>query len=418
MRLLKRPATSPSDQKWLSAAQKRDFLIYLGTVILAGFAVQIQTITISWHVYQLTHNPIDLALVGLSQFMPALVLILVTGSIADRFPRKLILRLCLAVETGVAVTLTAFAHYGFSDVRLIYAALIVFGTSRAFYNPARQAIVSNLVPPEILATALTKITTANKLASVCGPIWGGFLYTINAELAFGSVIFGLAAAFFLAGFLPKPKQFLEMGKVSWASLMGGIDYIWSQKIVLGAITLDLFAVILGGATALLPMFAEDILQVGSQGLGFLRAAPALGAISGSLILIRFPITNYAGRIMFAAVVSFGLFTIVFALSPFFLLSLAALYCAGACDTISVYVRGVLIQLWTPDEVRGRVNAINQLCIGASNEIGAFRAGTMAAFISPVATVLIGGIGALLVAGLWASGFKSLRDIKGLTGPQD
>ncbi|MEZ7812285.1 MAG: MFS transporter [Paracoccaceae bacterium] len=198
----------------------------------------------------------------------------------------------------------------------------------------------------------------------------------------------------------------------------GFSYIWGQKVVLGAITLDLFAVILGGATALLPIFAQDILNVGSSGLGVLRSAPALGAIVGSLILIRFPITNHAGKIIFAGVFGFGLCIIVFALSPSMTLSLTALVLAGSCDTISVYVRAVLIQLWTPDDLRVRANAINQLCVGGSNEIGAFQAGTLAAFITPTATVLIGGIGAIAVASLWWSGFSQLRQINTLKGPQE
>ena len=296
----------------------------------------------------------------------------------------------------------------------IFALLAAFGTARAFYNPARQSIVPNLVPPEDLGGAIALNTTAAQAATIAGPMAGGLLYGLNPGAAYGTTAALLLVAVVLMLMIPKPAQRLSKGHQTWETISGGFRFIWSEKVVLGAISLDLFAVLLGGVAALLPVYARDILDVGPFGLGALRSAMAVGAIVVGGILILRPINRHAGHIMFAAVFAFGVFTLVFALSTTVWISVVALTLMGACDMVSVYVRGMLVQLWTPDEVRGRVNAVNGVFVGASNEVGGFRAGTMAALIGPVAAVAVGAVGTLAVTGLWMWAFPALRRINHLT----
>lgn len=383
--------------------------------LAAAFAVQIQTVAVGWQVYELTRNPLDLGLVGLSQFLPALVLVLVTGAASDRFPRRAIMGLCLLGEAGVAAGLLLFTVAGWADVRIVFALLVALGTARAFYNPARQSIVPNLVPPAHLANAITLNVTAIQFAAVTGPVMGGLLYGIMPELAYGTALGMLVLGAISALLIPRPAQRTTGGGASWETLSAGFRYIWREKIVLGAVSLDLFAVLLGGAVALMPIYAYDILQVGPWGLGLLRAAPAIGAIVVGFWLIARPIRDHAGLIMFAAVMLFGVFTTVFSLSQILILSVVSLAIMGGCDMISIYVRNTLIQLWTPDALRGRVNAVNQVFIGASNEVGGFRAGVMAALIGAVPAVLVGGIGTMAVAGLWYRWFPELRRVRRLDG---
>ncbi len=308
----------------------------------------------------------------------------------------------------------AFARGGAEAVAPIFGLLVVFGIGRAFYNPARQAIVPNLVPPADLPNAIAVTSTAQQAATICGPVAGGVLYALQPGAAYGAtlVLLLLSAALMLS--IPQPAQQRAPGYATWEKLSAGIRYIWREKVVLGAISLDLFAVLLGGAVALLPVYAADVLKVGPEGLGMLRAAQAVGAIAMGALLIWRPIADHAGRIMFAAVFAFGAFTLVFALSEIVWLSALALMLMGAADMVSVNIRGTLIQLWTPDELRGRVNAVNQVFIGASNEIGGFRAGTMAAFMGPVAAVALGAGGTLAVAGLWMRAFPGLVRVRDLT----
>ncbi len=392
------------------------FTRYWATLITAGFAVQIQTVAVEWHVYDLTRNPFDLGLVGLSQFLPALLLVLVTGAVADRFPRRRIMGACLVGMAACSALLFWMTRNGIGHVGLIFAVVALFGTARAFYAPARQALLPNLVPAEALPSAIAINTSANQAATICGPVAGGLLYGISPVAAYGTslALFACSAALILS--VPAPLQRVARKAADWNTLVAGFRYIWTSRIVLGAISLDLFAVILGGAVALLPVFARDILEIGPIGLGLLRAAPAIGAISMGFLLMAAPIRDHAGRIMFVAVAVFGLANLIFGFSDMVWLSIACLVVAGAADMVSVYVRGTLIQLWTPDELRGRVNAVNQVFIGASNEVGAFRAGSMAALMGPVAAVAVGGIGTIAVAGVWWRQFPGLAAIRRLDGP--
>lgn len=391
------------------------FLRYWIAMILTGFALQMQTVAVGWQVYDLTRDPFDLGLVGLSQFAPALALVLVTGAVADRFSRRRILGLCLSVQAACATGLLLIALKGGGSALPIFGLLIVFGAARAFYNPARQAIVPNLVPPEELARAIAVASTGSQIATICGPVAGGLLYGVAPAAAYGGTLTFLLAAAALFVSIPQPEQRRAAKGMSWQAISAGVRYIWSEKVVLGAISLDLFAVLLGGATALLPVYARDVLEVGPTGLGFLRSAQAVGAIAVGGWLIARPVSDNAGKVMFASVMGFALFTLVFALSETVWISVVALALMGGADMISVNIRGNLIQLWTPDELRGRVNAVNQVFIGASNELGGFRAGTMAAAIGPVAAVTVGAVGTLAVAGAWMKLFPALRRIRSLSG---
>ncbi|KMK65008.1 MFS transporter [Puniceibacterium sp. IMCC21224] len=396
-----------------SAFRHRGFSRYWCALILAGFAQQIQTVAVGWQVYDITRNPLDLGLVGLSQFAPALALVLVTGSVADRLPRRMILGVALAVMSVCAVGLVIHTQSDPGVVWPIFALITVFGAARAFYNPARQALAANIVPPKDLPTAVALITTGNQTATICGPVVGGLLYGISPVAAYGATVICLLAASVLMLSIPKPAQKKSTALTNWKTLSAGFSYIGSNPVVLGALSLDLFAVLLGGAVALLPVYARDVLDVGPAGLGMLRSASAIGAILMGSFLIMRPIKDRAGVVMFIAVAAFGAFTLVFALSEIVWLSVLMLAMMGAADMISVNIRGTLIQLWTPDELRGRVNAVDQVFIGASNELGGFRAGTMAAFIGPVAAVALGGVGTLVVVGLWARLFPDLRRIRSL-----
>jgi len=391
------------------------FRNYFFALIFIGFAVQIQTVAVGWQVYDLTRDPFDLGLIGLSQFAPALLLVFVTGTVADRFPRRIIIGISLVAMAAGATGLLFQTASGDPQVGYIFMLMAVFGTARAFYNPARQSIVPNLVPKKDLANAIATTSSGAQIATICGPVAGGLLYGLHPYAAYGTtaVLFLIASILILS--LPRLTQDLSKRVNDWETLSAGFRYIWDQKVILGAISLDLFAVILGGATALLPVFARDVLDIGPTGLGLLRAAPAFGAISVGLYLMANPISNYAGRAMFIAVAIFGTFTTVFALSETVWLSIAALVVLGGADMVSVLVRSTLIQIWTPDELRGRVNAVNQVFVGASNEVGAFRAGSFAAVMGPVTAALIGGIGTLAVAGIWARRFPELARIRRLDG---
>jgi MFS family permease len=391
------------------------FRNYFFALIFIGFAVQIQTVAVGWQVYDLTRDPFDLGLIGLSQFAPALLLVFVTGTVADRFPRRIIIGISLVAMAAGAAGLLFQTASGDPQVGYILMLMAVFGTARAFYNPARQSIVPNLVPKKDLANAIATTSSGAQIATICGPVAGGLLYGLHPYAAYGTTVVLFLIASILILSLPRLTQDLSKRVNDWETLSAGFRYIWDQKVILGAISLDLFAVILGGATALLPVFARDVLDIGPTGLGLLRAAPAIGAISVGLYLMANPISNYAGRAMFTAVAIFGTFTTVFALSETVWLSIAALVVLGGADMVSVLVRSTLIQIWTPDELRGRVNAVNQVFIGASNEVGAFRAGSFAAVMGPVTAVLIGGIGTLAVAGIWARRFPELARIRRLDG---
>jgi MFS family permease len=381
---------------------------------LTSFAAQIMSVTVALQVYQLTGNAFFLGLVGLAQFLPALLLVLVTGLAADRFNRRVIIAICGAVECGCAIVLLFYANAQAHEVWPVFVVLVVIGTARGFLGPAASSLAPNLVPTEALASAISLNATAWQLANIIGPVVGGVLAAISLQLAFGAAGACTLLAVCSVLLIAAPAQKISDQATSIGTLLAGFRYIWHEKIVLGAISLDLFAVLLGGAVALMPIFALDILQVGPAGLGLMRAAPGIGAIPTALILARYPIRDRAGHILFIFVGLFGFFTCIFGLSQTIWLSIPMLMLMGACDMVSVSIRETLMQLWTPDDVRGRVNAVNSVFIGASNELGEFRAGTMAAILrSAVAAVVIGGAATMAVSAIWSRAFPGLRQARRL-----
>lgn len=383
--------------------------------LTATFAVQIISVAVGWQIYSLTRDPWDLGLIGLVQFLPSLLLVLVTGAVADKVNRRSILTTCLVAEALCCMALILLTYEGLSVVWPVFAVLALFGVARAFYGPASSSLLPNIVPPQSLSAAIAMSTSAWQAATIVGPVAGGLLYGISVYAAYGTALALLATSAILTLFIPKPQQLSSHQASSLEELLAGFRYVWREKVVLGAISLDLFAVLLGGAVALLPVYALDILKAGPEALGILRAAPGIGAIAMALWLARFPVRDHAGIIMFGFVALFGLFTIVFGYSTVIWISVIALIGMGAADMVSVYVRETLLQLWTPDALRGRVNAVNNVFVGASNELGEFRAGAVAAFTGAKIAVITGGVGTILVAALWAAMFPQLRRARHLNG---
>jgi len=396
-----------------AAFRHRPFTLYFLSRFFETFATEVVSVSVGWQVYDITRDPFDLGLIGLTQFLPALVLILVTGSFADRFGRRTIMTLCEIVSVFCAAALMILTALGLSSVTPVFAVLVVFGVARAFFAPAAQSLAPNLVPEEDLPNAIAWNSTAWQTATIVGPVAGGLLYGLGAMTPYLVSLLLFITATTLIAMVPKPPQKTARQAQSWDSLSAGFRYIWREKIVLGAISLDMFAILLGGAVALMPVFARDILHLGPWGLGLLRAGPGIGAIAMAMYLAARPIRSRAGHAMLIAVAIFGAATIVFGLSKAAWLSVGALIVMGAADMISVYVRQTLIQLWTPDELRGRVSAVNMVFVGASNELGEFRAGGMAALLGSIPAVIIGGVGTLAVAGAWAAMFPKLRRIQSL-----
>ena len=385
------------------------FRFFWLTTLLVSFAVQIMAVSIGWQIYDVTGEPLLLGLVGLCLFLPSLLLILVTGLVADRVNRRLIMAICLGVELACAAGFFLLANAEAHEVWPIFIILVVLGTARAFWGPATQSLAPNLVPPEALANAITTNMSAWQFSTIAGPAVGGLLYGIAPTVAFGTAGALLCCAIFSVLMIPKPPRRESHQATSLDTLFGGFRYIFSNKVVLGAISLDMFAVLMGGAVALLPIYAKDILHAGPTELGFLRAAPGVGAIVMALWLSRFPIRDHAGRTLFLFVGLFGAFTVIFGFSTTVWLSVPALALVGAADMVSVTIRETIMQLWTPEEVRGRVNAVNSVFIGASNELGEFRAGTVAHLVGPVPAVVFGGFGAIAVAVIWSRLFPGLRE---------
>jgi len=407
--------TSVDRDRRFAAFRHRPFLTYWCARFLATFSTQIVSVAVGWQVYDLTRDPFDLGLVGIIQFAPSLLLVLVTGTAADRFGRRLIMGAAAMLEALCALALLYLTMRGLDGVSSVFVVLAVFGVARAFFAPASASLVANLVPAEDFANAVAWNSSAWQTATIVGPVAGGLLYGLSAETAYATAVLLMAGAAALSFAIVAPRQRGASEKATVAALFAGFRYIWSEKIVLGAVSLDLFAVLLSGAVALLPVYARDILELGPWGLGLLRAAPGIGAVAVALWLAGHPIRDHAGVLLFVFVGLFGVFTVVFGVSTIPWVSIVALAFVGATDMVSVYVRETLIQLWTPDRVRGRVNAVNMVFVGASNELGEFRAGTMAALIGTIPAVVIGGVGAVAVAGLWAVMFPALRKARHLDG---
>jgi MFS family permease len=380
-------------------------------------ALQIMGVAVGWQIYELTGSALDLGLVGLAQFVPALLFLLIAGHFADRYDRRRIIAAAEVTQGAAVALLAAGAAGGWMTRELILATVFLIGAARAFEAPTMSALLPRLVPPLILSRAVAASSAAHQAAAIAGPALGGALYYYGGPaLAYAGACILYAAACVMMLLIRSTPAPARREPFDLGMFFAGITFIRRNPIVLGAITLDLFAVLLGGATALLPIFARDILLVGPDGLGLLRAAPGIGALAISFVLTRSLPKRRVGRVMFASVAGFGLATIVFALSSSFLLSTLALAVLGAMDMISVVIRQTLVQLHTPDSMRGRVSAVNTLFVGTSNQLGDFRAGVSAALFGAVPAVLIGGIGTLLVVLISMRVFPALLHVARLEAP--
>lgn len=373
------------------------------------------SVAIGWQMYELTQDAFSLGMVGLAQFIPMLLLTLFVGQIADRYDRRRIVYLSLVIEALTAVFLLIGSINGWLGREEILLAAALIGACRAFEGPTANALLPQIVSRHVLPRAVSMSTTAIQTALILGPSIGGLLLGFGASL----VYFVAAVALMLSAlftYIVKVKQVRNRkgATVSLRSFFSGLEYVRSKPIIFGAISLDLFVVLLGGATALMPIFAQDILQTGPWGLGLLRAAPAVGAIIVSAVLAFYPLEKSVGKTLFGAIAVYGVATMVFALSSNLALSLLALMVIGGSDVISMVIRSSLVQLQTPDELRGRVNAVNSLFTGTSFQLGEFESGVLAGFVGAVPAVLIGGIGSILVAGLWMVMFPSIRKLESLT----
>ncbi|MFM7802151.1 MAG: MFS transporter [Limnohabitans sp.] len=385
---------------------QRQFMRFWLARICGITAHQMLMLAISWHMYELTNSAWDLGLVGLFQFIPALLMALPAGHVIDRLHRGRIFATCMAVMAVVAVVLGIATLQDQVSRTLIFGVAFVLGLTRAFQMPAQQAITPLLVPKPLFQRAIALSSTGVEVAVICGPALGGFLYLGGALTVYRvcAVLFTLSM---LLTLWVRYEHVARHHSISWQSLFAGVAFVWQRKVLLGAISLDLFAVLLGGATALLPIFARDILHVGPDGLGLLRAAPAAGALCMSVVITRWPIQRNVGYKLLGAVAVFGLALMVFGMSDHFMLSMVALAVSGAADNISVVTRLTLMQMETPDEMRGRVAAVNGVFIGASNELGEFESGLTAALWGPVASVVTGGLATMAIALGWLKLFPDL-----------
>jgi MFS family permease len=386
--------------------------------VCATVALQMQAVAVGWQVYAMTGSALDLGLVGLAQFIPAFLLVLIAGHVADRYDRGVVLRLCQIVEGLAAAGLALGTASGWLTREWIFLLVFVLGAARAFEAPSLQALLPGIVPLPLLPKAVAGSASANQAATIAGPAVGGLLYAFSPTLVYAICAALFIAASFLISLIRTQRTAPRREKMNVEVLFAGIAFIRKKPVILGAISLDLFAVLLGGATALLPIYAKDILHAGPLGLGLLRAAPAAGALVMAVALARWSLNRNAGRKMFAGVAVFGVATVVFSLSTSFPLSLAALAVLGAADMVSVVVRQTLVQIQTPDNMRGRVTAVSALFIGTSNQLGEFRAGTMAEFTGALVAVLAGGVGTLMIVALWAKLFPALMNVDDLTRAAD
>jgi MFS family permease len=392
---------------------------YVAARLSVRLAIEMVSVAVGWRVYEITHSPLALGLTGLAQFLPAILLFLVAGHAADRWDRRRLVLLCYLGLAFCSAALLATELHGLHSANPIYAVLLLLGVALAFLGPAQRALLPQLVPVEVFQSAVAWDASVFQIAVIVGPSVGGLLYAL-----FGgpSVVYGLAAAaqlasmFFMFGVKPQKTSWTRE-PLSVGTALAGLRYIWKQQVIFGSVSLDLFAVLLGGAVALLPVYAAEILHTGPWGLGLLRAAPGVGAAVMAVVVANRPVRRRAGAIMLWCVATFGVFTVVFAYSRNLIVSLVALGLVGATDMVSVVVRGTLVQTMTPDEMRGRVNSVELIFIGASNQLGQFESGVTAQWLGTVPAVAIGGIGAVLVTGLWAWIFPELRRVE-LPGRSD
>jgi MFS family permease len=411
---------SPTEGLDDNLLRNRDFGLYFSGVFLAALANQIQSVAVAWQIYEIARTPLALGYVGLAQFLPIAALFFIAGDIADRHNRRRILAISYAVQAFASAALLLLTLLSSKSQWPFYAVLVLLGSARAFGQPAAQSFLPQLVSDSGFMKAIAWTSSARQTAVVFGPALGGFIYIWGPAAAYAICLFLLVATSFAIGALRTDSQTRQHDPAlgSFRRVTAGIRFIRSKPILLGAISLDLFAVLLGGATALLPIYARDILKVGPSGLGLLRSAPAIGAALTGMLLGRIPLRRSTGLAMFACIAIFGVATIVFGLSADFTQSVAALTVLGASDMVSVYVRSTLVQLATPDAMRGRVSAVNSLFIGASNQLGEFESGLTAAWFGTVPSVVIGGAGTIVVVVLWMVFFPGLRKLDRLSDAGD
>ncbi|MFZ2020543.1 MAG: MFS transporter [Terracidiphilus sp.] len=419
-------SASPQPRRGFEAFAYRDFTRYQLARVAAILGAEAQSVAVAWQVYSITHRAIDLGYTGLALFLPALLFLLPAGHVADRFDRRRVLLTCYSLQVFCTGALVVLAWKNVQNIMAIYAVLFCIGMGRAFSAPSSSSLIPLLVPEVHFVNAVTWGGAVFQFANITGPALGGLLFTFPlAHFVPGSRLEGAGIVYVftlctLVWFLSmvfsmeiRPGR-AEHRATTLRVMLAGFDYVRKSELLLGSFSLDLFVVLLGGATALLPIFAHDILHQGPRGLGMLRAAPALGSVVMGLLMARFPMRRRAGKWLFICVSIFGVATIVFGMSRVLWLSLVSLFIAGAADTISVIVRSSLLQLGTPPEMRGRASAVNALFVGASNELGEFESGLTAQWWGAVRATVIGGIGSLAVAGLWASMFPKLRKADRLT----
>jgi len=388
----------------------RDYAVYAAARFLNSLGWGMLSVAVGWQVYQLTHSALLLGLMGLSQFLPFVLLVLPAGHVADRSDRRLVLVAAYAIQSACSGVLLLFTLSGSTQVWPIFAAMILAGSARAFSMPTTQAMVPNLVPPEVFPKALAFNSVSLEIATIAGPSLGGVLYLLGPLVVYG-VAFAMGVAVVALVYNIKPVRTADSPDAGIsADLLGGLRFVMNRPVVLGAISLDLFAVLFGGAAALLPAYASDVLHIGPAGLGALRAAPSIGAALTGLVVGVWPIERHVGRWMFGGVALFGLSTIVFGSSSSFGLSLIALIFMGAGDTVSVFIRGILVQLETPDAIRGRVSAVSSMFIGASNQLGEFESGVTARWFGLIPAVVLGGVATLIVVAIYTRLFPQLRQM--------
>lgn len=399
------------------AFRSRDFRLHCLARLLYGIAQSMQVVAIGWYVYAVTQDPFALGLSGLTSFAPAAFFALFTGHVADTFDRRSVVAVAFAASASAALGLVVIATLGVRDVRLIYACIFVLGASRAFANPAVQALTPNLVPKEHFANAVSWFASALSTSRIVGPAIGGLLFIVGQSVPFiVALVLFCASSVAVALISVRSKPAASRGAITWETLSAGLRFIWSRQVIFGGISLDLVAVLFGGATALLPIVASDILHVGPWGLGLLRAAPAMGAILSGTMLAHFPIRRRAGKKMLLAVVAYGCAIIGFGLSQNLILSMLLLATVGAVDQVSVLVRHTMVQSDTPDEMRGRVSAVSAIFTSGSGDLGEFESGTTAAWWGVVPAIIVGGMATIAFAGIWAVCFPQLRNRDKLTEP--
>ncbi len=420
------PASLKPPTRGMEAFASRDFRRYQLARVAAVLGAEAQAVAVAWQVYSITHRAIDLGFTGLALFLPGLLFLLPAGHTADRYDRRHVILICYSLQVICTASLVILARQNTHNIMQIYAVLFLVGTGRAFSGPASSALIPHLVPEEHFVNAVTWGGAIFQLANITGPALGGLLFTLplvhffphtrleGAGIVYVFTLGTLLWFLILVSTLHVRPGRMEHRDASLKVVLAGFQYVRRAPLLLGSFSLDLFVVLLGGAVALMPIFAHDILRQGPRGLGMLRAAPAVGAVLMSLVMARFPLRRRAGIWLFVAVTLFGIFTIIFGLSHSLWLSLVSLAIAGAADTISVIIRGSMLQLATPPQMRGRVSAVHSLFIGASNELGEFESGVTAQWWGAVRATVAGGVLALAVSGLWAVLFPGLRNADELT----